>query len=430
VAMVLNTLSIDPRRTWKGPWRWFHEEMLDCCHPLSKVKEEGVTLEQAACLARCNGAKVDVFPYGTFTLEQLRSTVKEACSSGSHTHIIVSYSRRDVNQTGDGHFSPIGGYSAEKDAVLILDTARFKYPPHWLPLESVYNAMASLDPVTRQPRGYMMLGMHPRMDSVLFTLDLRAVSWRRALHWMTHNNANGDCSSCGGGDDREKDVFVASSPSSLESLEGAVHQATSTTAVEVIQAAVKSAPLEALKPFVAVRTAGGTCSAGVCIQTKAIETFLHELRSMPLYHLVSQALFYNTNSSSNSVVKVSTCGTHAHLQQQQQQQHNNDEKMNTGLSQHIEDLSSPIAAVDSEHIVAERMTMVLLLSREAILRGLYNKNGDDDGLVVVEGVKKLLDVEMYKVVGIEVEYLSGQMVELPTLEKALDEDEERGKRMV
>lgn len=46
LAMVLNTLSIDPRRTWKGPWRWFHEEMLDCCLPLDAVREEGITLAQ------------------------------------------------------------------------------------------------------------------------------------------------------------------------------------------------------------------------------------------------------------------------------------------------------------------------------------------------------------------------------------------------
>lgn len=54
--MVLNSLSIDPRRQWKGPWRDFHEAMLDCCHPLSKVAEEGVTLQQVQCLAKCNGA--------------------------------------------------------------------------------------------------------------------------------------------------------------------------------------------------------------------------------------------------------------------------------------------------------------------------------------------------------------------------------------
>lgn len=85
LAMVLNSLSIDPRRPWKGPWRWFHAGvhpasplaeinqceivfvvlasnpvagsrveasfpliagMLDCCSPLTKVQEEGITLTQ------------------------------------------------------------------------------------------------------------------------------------------------------------------------------------------------------------------------------------------------------------------------------------------------------------------------------------------------------------------------------------------------
>ena len=44
--MVLNTLQIDPRRAWKGPWRWFHEEMLDCCLPIARVAEEGIVLDQ------------------------------------------------------------------------------------------------------------------------------------------------------------------------------------------------------------------------------------------------------------------------------------------------------------------------------------------------------------------------------------------------
>jgi hypothetical protein len=46
LAMVLNTLAIDPRRAWKGPWRWFHEQMLDCCLPISRVAEEGIVLQQ------------------------------------------------------------------------------------------------------------------------------------------------------------------------------------------------------------------------------------------------------------------------------------------------------------------------------------------------------------------------------------------------
>ena len=54
--MVLNSLAIDPRRVWKGSWRTFHEQMLDCCIPLETVQREGITLIQAACLAKCNGA--------------------------------------------------------------------------------------------------------------------------------------------------------------------------------------------------------------------------------------------------------------------------------------------------------------------------------------------------------------------------------------
>ena len=29
--MVLNSLRIDPMRTWKGVWRWFNEQNLACC---------------------------------------------------------------------------------------------------------------------------------------------------------------------------------------------------------------------------------------------------------------------------------------------------------------------------------------------------------------------------------------------------------------
>jgi hypothetical protein len=44
--MVLNALSIDPKRPWKGSWRWFHEKLLDCCLPLDTVEREGVVLTQ------------------------------------------------------------------------------------------------------------------------------------------------------------------------------------------------------------------------------------------------------------------------------------------------------------------------------------------------------------------------------------------------
>ncbi|EIE19118.1 hypothetical protein COCSUDRAFT_19902, partial [Coccomyxa subellipsoidea C-169] len=168
LAMVLNTLAIDPRRAWKGPWRWFHEQMLDCCLPILRVAEEGI----AACLARCNGARVEVRQSGSFSVEDFREDVQQASQSETE-HLIVSYSRKQFLQTGDGHFSPVGGYHARRDLVLILDTARFKYPPHWVPLTELFEAMKRVDPTTNQPRGYMKMGAFPRLDSVLFTLKRR-----------------------------------------------------------------------------------------------------------------------------------------------------------------------------------------------------------------------------------------------------------------
>lgn len=75
------------------------------------------------------------------------------------------------HSAGDGHFSPVGGYHAESDMVLILDTARFKYPPHWVPLKGLYQAMAHVDSATSQPRGFLKIRANPRLESVMFTLN-------------------------------------------------------------------------------------------------------------------------------------------------------------------------------------------------------------------------------------------------------------------
>ncbi|KAL3134941.1 Glutathione gamma-glutamylcysteinyltransferase 1 [Trebouxia sp. C0010 RCD-2024] len=181
--MVLNALSIDPRRAWKGPWRWFHEQMLDCCEPLSQVLQTGIVLDQAACLARCNGAQAEMCRYGDFTEDSFRSTVQHVCCS-EQQHLIVSYSRKEFLQTGDGHFSPVGGYHAESDMVLILDTARFKYPPHWVPLKGLYQAMAHVDSATSQPRGFLKIRANPRLESVMFTLNQPNRAWHNIKAFM------------------------------------------------------------------------------------------------------------------------------------------------------------------------------------------------------------------------------------------------------
>ncbi len=73
------------------------------------------------------------------------------------THMIVSFSRPSLGQTGVGHFSPIGAYNSARSLVLILDVARFKYPPYWVDARLLWDAMAPIDGDTGHPRGYILL---------------------------------------------------------------------------------------------------------------------------------------------------------------------------------------------------------------------------------------------------------------------------------
>ena len=70
---------------------------------------------------------------------------------------ICNLSRRTLGQTGDGHFSPVGGFNEPANQVLLLDTARFKYPPHWVDLNMLYDSMDTLDTETDSKRGFIIL---------------------------------------------------------------------------------------------------------------------------------------------------------------------------------------------------------------------------------------------------------------------------------
>lgn len=204
LAMLLNALAIDPGRIWKGPWRWFDESLLDCCEPLEVVQSQGISLVKANCLARCNGAKSRLRHGDTVSVEGFRDDVLRVTSSSvgfvgegktnegqqpqsrkEDEFMLCGYSRKLLGQTGDGHFSPVGGYHAAKDLVLILDVARFKYPPHWVPLPLLHAALQPHDPATGKARGYLLLSQNRWSEALLFTLDPdRFGDWPALRDWL------------------------------------------------------------------------------------------------------------------------------------------------------------------------------------------------------------------------------------------------------
>lgn len=163
LVVCLNALSVDPRRSWKGPWRWYEEAMLNCCVDIEEVKKTGINFSTFACLAKCQGLTVEPVYGSNSTLEEFRNVVRRTCTAVSEndeqptSFLIVSYTRKVLSQTGTGHFSPIGAYDEESDRVLVLDTARFKYGLHWVKLPLLFDALLPEDPETGKSRGYMTL---------------------------------------------------------------------------------------------------------------------------------------------------------------------------------------------------------------------------------------------------------------------------------
>eukprot|EP00484_Ammonia_sp_Unknown_P011139 CAMPEP_0197073336 /NCGR_PEP_ID=MMETSP1384-20130603/210555_1 /TAXON_ID=29189 /ORGANISM="Ammonia sp." /LENGTH=539 /DNA_ID=CAMNT_0042512173 /DNA_START=17 /DNA_END=1636 /DNA_ORIENTATION=+ len=218
LTMVLNALEVDPKKTWKGKYRWFDEDMLDCSVSKDEIQSNGMTLDQCVSIARCNGLKVQcnrpekkyvnantkvmVKQYTTALLKQLeqedgadekekggvlsptnreyrslqefRDDVVLACVTANAPQIILCYSRLGVGQVGTGHFSPVGGYNQKRDMVLILDVARFKYAPHWVPLRTLYNAMCMTDSDNKsRTRGWMMCSVENSAKSFFFSINVR-----------------------------------------------------------------------------------------------------------------------------------------------------------------------------------------------------------------------------------------------------------------
>jgi hypothetical protein len=62
-----------------------------------------------------------------------------------------------MGQTGSGHFAPIAAYDVISDSVLILDTARFKYGAHWVPVALLYEAFKPIDADSGRSRGFIKL---------------------------------------------------------------------------------------------------------------------------------------------------------------------------------------------------------------------------------------------------------------------------------
>ena len=110
----------------------------------------GINLEQTHNLMRCH-LDVNYFDIQMvhvdprqYTLDEVRKQLRLALADPM-SRVMINYDRRALGQIGTGHFSPIGGYAEREDSFLIMDVAKYKYPPVWVPAARLYASMATVD---------------------------------------------------------------------------------------------------------------------------------------------------------------------------------------------------------------------------------------------------------------------------------------------
>ncbi|KAG1149938.1 hypothetical protein G6F37_002185 [Rhizopus arrhizus] len=173
LAMVLNALEIDPKRIWKGNWRWFSSEQMKTCSSAESIQEHGIPFDEFTCLAQIY---CQVEPYRAKDYQTFLSHL-ETITSDANSQMVVHYSRSALGQPDIlAHFSPIGGYNKEEDQVLIMDVARGKYPSVWVKTRDLYDAMRmqSIEESGRA-RGYFILSNpeNAKNSNALFKLKCK-----------------------------------------------------------------------------------------------------------------------------------------------------------------------------------------------------------------------------------------------------------------
>ena len=194
LLIVLNSMSVDPNIRWRGGWRYYGDEdvLLErCCISHERIRRAGITLAEFARLAKCQGLQVTTKQPDTDrnTVDEFRRDVQDVLSNENGI-VVVSFARSALDQTGEGHFSPIAAYHEESDCALVLDVARFKYAPYWVSISKLFRAMQPLDVASKEPRGWFVL--HPPKFSLRRANETRDEA-RRPAHLVREAKESDIC---------------------------------------------------------------------------------------------------------------------------------------------------------------------------------------------------------------------------------------------
>ena len=155
IVMVLNALGVPAPST--PAYDNVLSEQTEAVLPQSVIMRQGITLDQLAALLRTFAIRAEVHHAADSRVEDFRSIASRALAAKGH-YVLVNYLRRTLGQERGGHISPLAAYDAETDRFLILDVARYKYPPVWATAADLFAAMNTPDADNgNRTRGFVVI---------------------------------------------------------------------------------------------------------------------------------------------------------------------------------------------------------------------------------------------------------------------------------
>lgn len=160
-VMALNAMPIAaPEAKEFAPWRAFTQENvfnteLAKVLPAQQVSRGGLTLDGVVTVLRQNQADATAVFATETTLEKFRTEVATNMKT-PNDFVLVDFLRSELKQDTGAHWSPVAAYHVGSDRFLVLDVARFRYPPYWVKAEELFKAMATGDLDSGKSRGYVV----------------------------------------------------------------------------------------------------------------------------------------------------------------------------------------------------------------------------------------------------------------------------------
>ena len=81
------------------------------------------------------------------------------------THVIANFNGHPIDLQHGGHFSPVVAYHPARDLALVLDVSRYKYPPWWAPVPTLWRGIDTFDAFAGRKRGLIVVAASQQMNA-------------------------------------------------------------------------------------------------------------------------------------------------------------------------------------------------------------------------------------------------------------------------